>query len=151
MKQNSNQSEINELLKDLKFEKGEQLADLFSEKAKSVAELLKKDYIYAYDKKTQERYKQNKETKITQFRKFYEKILELNEKAKGLNDEDFNIKIKPFVKMLNSKVQYAVTRNVAGENFKALMETSIKAVNSKDELQNFKYFLESIIGFMPKK
>jgi len=87
----------------------------------------------------------------TQFRKFYEKVLELNEKASALEEEDFKLKVLPFVKMLNSKVQYSHSRKHSGENFVTLMETSIKKVASKEELENFKYFLESIIGYMPKK
>ena len=30
------------------------------------------------------------------------------------------------------------------------MKKSIEKVNSAEELQNFKYFLEAIIGYMPK-
>jgi len=89
--------------------------------------------------------------KITQYRKFYEKVLELNEKSKSLEDEDFKIKVLPFLKMLVSKVVYAKKRGNCGDNFEILMKESIKKVNSKEELVNFKYFLEAIIGYMPKK
>jgi len=127
------------LLKNLSFkEQDKQLTELFSTKAEEIAKRLN-DGTNKVDIST------------TQFRKFYEKILELNEKASTLEDNAFDIKIKPFVKMMNSKVQYSHTRGVAGDNFVALMEISIKKGNSKEELQNFKYFLESIIGFMPKK
>ena len=122
------------LLKDISFKaEDKKLANMFSDKSQSIAQKLDGDI------------------KTTQFRKFYEKVLELNEKASGLEDSDFDIKILPFVKMINSKVQYSYTRKHCGNNFVALMEGSIKIVNSKEELQNFKYFLESIIGFMPKK
>lgn len=87
----------------------------------------------------------------TQFRKFYEKVLELNDKAQGLTSEKFEIKILPFLKMMNSKVQYAKTRKLCGNIFETMMDKSIKNVNSASELQNFKYFLEAIIGYMPKK
>ncbi len=91
------------------------------------------------------------DTHTTQFRKFYDKILELNDKAGGLKSpNEYPIKISPFVKMLNSKVQYSKTRGHSGENFVTLMSKSIKKVDSVETLQNFKYFLESIIGFMPK-
>jgi CRISPR-associated protein Csm2 len=93
----------------------------------------------------------NVDISTTQLRKFYEKILELNEKATALEEDDFKIKILPFVKMLNSKVQYSYVRKHCGNNFVTLMESSIKKTSSKEELQNFKYFLESIIGYMPKK
>lgn len=87
----------------------------------------------------------------TQFRKFYEKILELNDKAQGLTQERFEIEILPFLKMLNSKVEYAKTRELVGQNFVNLFRNCIKNVNTASELQNFKYFLEAIIGYMPKK
>lgn len=131
------------LLKNVSFkEKENQLTELFSTKAEKVAKMLN-------DKDAPKGAKIDIST--TQFRKFYEKVLELNEKASGLEDNAFDIKIKPFVKMINSKVQYSNTRGHSGLNFVSLMNLSIKAVNSKEELQNFKYFLESIIGFMPKK
>ena len=93
----------------------------------------------------------NPDISTTQFRKFYEKVLELNDKAQGLSNEKFEIKVLPFLKMMNSKVQYAKTRNLCGFNFEKMMDKSIKNVNSAPELQNFKYFLEAIIGYMPKK
>ena len=88
-----------------------------------------------------------KDVKNTQIRKFYDKVLELYERSQK---EDFS-EILPFVKMLNSKVAYAKTRGVCGNNFEILMKESINKVSTPEELQNFKYFLESIIGFMPKK
>jgi len=112
------------------------LIKLFGEEAKRVAEILN-DGGFRPDIST------------TQFRQFYEKILELNDKAQGI--DDFDIKILPFVKLLNSKVQYSKSRRHCGENFEQMMEKSIKVVNSQTELQNFKYFLEAIIGYMPKK
>jgi len=114
------------------------LAELFGEEAKRVAGLLN-DGGFRPDITT------------TQFRQFYEKILELNDKAQGLDKNNFDIKILPFVKLLNSKVQYSKSRRHCGENFEQMMEKSIKVVNSEEELRNFKYFLEAIIGYMPKK
>jgi CRISPR-associated protein Csm2 len=109
------------------------LVEMFGEKAQKIAKLL------------------NEDIKTTQFRKFYEKVLELNDKAQNLSDDEFKMQVLPFVKMLNSKVQYAKTRKLCKDNFVKLMDVSIKKVNSVQELQNFKYFLEAIIGFMPKK
>jgi len=135
--------QIKKLMKNISFkEKDGKLADMFSSIAEDIAKLLNdKDKKHKPDIST------------TQYRKFYEKILELNEKAYGLNKkaDDFNIKILPFIKMLNSKVEYSKERRLCGENFSILMKESIKKVNSAEELQNFKYFLEAIIGYMPKK
>ena len=87
----------------------------------------------------------------TQFRHFYEKILELNDKAQGLTQNEFEVKVLPFVKLLLSKVQYAKSRKHCGPKFENMMNESIEKVNSAEELKNFKYFLEAIIGYMPKK
>jgi len=137
---------VKKLVEDISFkEEDGQLAELFSSKAEEMAKLLNN----RERKEREERYKPDIST--TQYRKFYEKILELNEKAKGLDEVAFKIKVLPFVKMLNSKVQYSKERKHSGSHFVVLMETSIKAVSSAHELQNFKYLLESIIGYMPKK
>ena len=137
---------MKKLVEDISFkEEDGQLAELFSSKAEEMAKLLNN----RERKEREERYKPDIST--TQYRKFYEKILELNEKAKGLDEVAFKIKVLPFVKMLNSKVQYSKERKHSGSHFVVLMETSIKAVSSAHELQNFKYLLESIIGYMPKK
>jgi len=93
----------------------------------------------------------NIDISTTQYRKFYDKILELTEKSEGLSEKDFKNKILPFVKMVVSKVAYSKSRRHCGNNFEMLMKESIKKVNSEEELKNFKLFLESIIGFMPKK
>jgi len=117
------------------FEETKALAELLGDDARDIATLLNDGH--------------KADISTTQFRQFYEKILELNDKAHGI--EDFDIKILPFVKLLNSKVQYSKSRRHCGENFEQMMEKSIKVVNSQTELQNFKYFLEAIIGYMPKK
>jgi len=118
------------------FKETEELITLFGEEAKKVAQLLNDGY--------------GADIKTTQFRQFYEKILELNEKAQGLKESEFKVKVLPFVKLLNSKVQYSKSRRHCGERFEKMMDKSIKAVNSDTELQNFKYFMEALIGYMPK-
>ena len=117
------------------FGETEALATLFGEDAKDIAKLLNDGY--------------GADISTTQFRQFYNKIVELNDKGQG--NEKFNIEVLPFVKLLNSKVQYSKSRRHCGERFEKMMDKSIKAVNSEIELQNFKYFLEAIIGYMPKK
>jgi len=117
------------------FDDTKELAKLFGEDAKDMAKLLNDGY--------------GADISTTQFRQFYEKILELNDKAQGNNK--FDIEVLPFVKLLNSKVQYSKSRRHCGERFEKMMDKSIKKVNTPKELQNFKYFLEAIIGYMPKK
>ena len=120
------------------FKETEALVELFGDEAKRVAELLN-DGGFRPDITT------------TQFRQFYEKVLELHDKAQGLSVPEFNVKVLPFVKLLNSKVQYSKSRRNCGERFEKMMDKSIKVVNSAEELKNFKYFLEAIIGYMPKR
>ena len=121
---------------DPNFENTEKLAKLFGTEAERIAKLLN-DGGFRPDIST------------TQFRQFYEKILELNDKAEG--NDNFAVEVLPFVKLLNSKVQYSHSRRNCGDKFKSMMEKSIEKVNSAQELKNFKYFLEAIIGYMPKK
>jgi CRISPR-associated protein Csm2 len=130
MKFNCKNYKINEI--DFNFNNGEHLANLFSETAYCIAQILQK------------------ELGATQFRKFYDKVLELNRKARSLDENDYKTKINPFVKLLYSKVAYAKERKVAGDNFEKFMFNSLDKVDSKETLNNFTLFLEAIIGFMPK-
>ena len=86
----------------------------------------------------------------TQIRKFYDQVLDLNNKAK--HNDDFDGEILPFVKMMNSKVAYASTRKGAGGNivnkaFVDMMNSCINQINSKEQLSIFKLFFEAVIGF----
>ena len=88
--------------------------------------------------------------KNTQIRKFFDQVLELNNKAK--HSDDFDGEVLPFVKMLNSKVAYASSRNSAGgklinKAFVDMMNSCIKQVDSKESLEVFKLFFEAVIGF----
>lgn len=87
-------------------------------------------------------------TKKTQARNFYEKVLELEAKSKSEEWQD----VLPFVKMLNSKVAYASTRNSGGrklinEAFVSMMTQCISQVNTKEDLKVFKLFFEAVLGF----
>jgi CRISPR-associated protein Csm2 len=88
----------------------------------------------------------------TQMRKFYDQVLSLQQRAKRMSDEDFQNELLPFVKMLNSKVSYASTRNSGGEkiineSFVKMMSSCINQVESKKDLNTFKLFFEAVIGF----
>lgn len=83
--------------------------------------------------------------KNTQIRKFFDQVLDLNQKAK--NCLDFQSEILPFVKMMNSKVAYASARKSAGGNlvnkaFVDMMTSCINQVDSKEKLEVFKLFLK---------
>lgn len=86
----------------------------------------------------------------TQIRKFFDQVLNLNQKSK--HTDDFQGEVLPFVKMLNSKVAYASTRKGAGGNiinksFVDMMNNCINQVDSKEKLEVFKLFFEAVIGF----
>ena len=82
-------------------------------------------------------------TKKTQVRNFYDKVLELVDKAKK---EDWD-NVLPFVKMLNSKVEYGLSRRVVSQEFKDMMNQCINQIKEKKDLDNFKLFFEAVIGF----
>jgi len=129
---------MNNLIKDISFKTNDKkLTEMFSTKAEKIANLINDG-------------SKRPDTSTTQFRKFYDEILKLDEKSTGLSRDEFEIQVLPFIKMVISKVQYSHTRKNCGKNFVTLMTESIKKVNNEEELHNFKLFLESIIGFMPK-
>ena len=84
-------------------------------------------------------------TKKTQIRNYYDKILELEKRSK----ENFEDTI-PFIKMLNSKVAYGVSRNVVSSQFQDMMKQCISQIdteNDKKKFDNFKLFFEAVLGF----
>jgi CRISPR-associated protein Csm2 len=88
----------------------------------------------------------------TQMRKFYDQVLSLNQKSKPMNNEIFQSDLLPFVKMLNSKVAYAHTRNSGGgkivnSDFVTMMSSCINQIGNKKDLNTFKLFFEAVIGF----
>ncbi len=82
-------------------------------------------------------------TKKTQARNFYEKVLELESKVKNESWEN----VLPFVKMLNSKVAYGVSRKVVSSEFQDMMTQCVSQVNTKEDLTKFKLFFEAVLGF----
>lgn len=82
-------------------------------------------------------------TKKTQARNFYEKVLELENMSKTHEWQE----VVPFVKMLNSKVAYAVNRKVVSFEFQEMMESCISQVNKPEDLKVFKLFFEAVLGF----
>jgi CRISPR-associated protein Csm2 len=86
------------------------------------------------------------DTKSTQMRKFYEYILQLNDRAKSESFEN----ILPFVKMLNSKTAYAKSRGHINDVFVEMLKKCIEQVKSKKDLETFKLFFEAVIGFSKK-
>lgn len=90
-----------------------------------------------------------------QLRNFYDKVLELEEKAINTSDEndEFKSKVLPFVKMLNSKVAYAKNKQQGSVNqaFVVFMNEAIRQIVDKATFGNFKFLFEAIIGFYEKE
>ncbi len=94
--------------------------------------------------KTAEKWaKKIEKTKKSQVRNFYDEVLKLQARAKK---EGFD-EVLPFVKMLNSKVAYAVNRKVATKEFEKFMSECIKKIDSEEKLDIFQLFFEAVIGF----
>jgi len=88
-----------------------------------------------------------------QLRNFYDKVLELEEKAINSTEDEFKYKVLPFVKMLNSKVVYAKNKQQGSVNqaFVEFMSEAIRQVKDKETFANFKFLFEAIIGFYEKE
>jgi CRISPR-associated protein Csm2 len=86
-------------------------------------------------------------TKKTQARNFYDKVLDLE---KEIQDKGFDATY-PFIKMLNSKVAYAVNRRVVSREFQEMMEQALKQIKNDSEgeqtFRNFKLFFEAVLGY----
>lgn len=89
--------------------------------------------------------------KINQIRSFYDKVMELNEKAQNMTDETYKKEVFPFVIMLNSKVAYTKTRSLVSGTFVKMMNQCVEKAITVEKMNNFKLFFEAVIGFYPKK
>ena len=88
-----------------------------------------------------------------QLRNFYDKVLELEEKAINATDDEFESKVLPFIKMLNSKVAYAKNKQQGSVNeaFVIFMNEAIEQVTDKKSFTNFRFLFEAILGFFEKE
>ncbi len=85
-------------------------------------------------------------TNKNQIRNFYEKILEFHDAIFVKKNKTYE-ELEPFIKMLNSKVEYAKGRKVAKGAFVNFMKNGINEIKNKDDLKNFKLLFEAVIGF----
>lgn len=102
----------------------------------------KKD-IELFNKTASDWAKKIERTKKTQLRNFYDRVLELQSEIEKNSFED----ILPFIKMLNSKVAYAVNRRVASREFEQMMNECIDQIDSVQKFETFKLFFEAVLGF----
>ena len=106
--------------------------ELFTKKAEELAEAI---------------YGNRKEplTNKNQIRNFYDKLLKYYDEV--FIEKKDSEEVKPFVKMLISKVEYAKGRKVAKGEFVDFMKNGIGKINSKEDLKTFKLLFEAVIGY----
>ncbi len=87
-----------------------------------------------------------------QLRNFYDKVLELEEKTINAKDGEFETKILPFIKMLNSKVAYAKNRQQSSVNqaFVEFINEAMRQIVDPKTFANFKFLFEAVVGFYQK-
>jgi len=84
--------------------------------------------------------------KRTQLRKFYDEIIELNNRVKRNPDDWSNI--LALVNMVIAKVVYAKGRNnLVSDDFVKLMKNCIAQVEYPEDLDVFAHFFEAFMGF----
>jgi len=86
-------------------------------------------------------------TKKTQARNFYDRVLQLEKEIKEHGFES----VYPFIKMLNSKVAYGVSRKVVSSEFQEMMSQCLDQIKLDDKgeqtFKHFKLFFEAVLGF----
>lgn len=85
---------------------------------------------------------QNGRNKSTQLRRFYDEICRLHDKG----ERDFERRL-PFVHMILSRVAYAKSRKLVGDQFYQLMQTCLRQIENWQTFDNFKHFMEAFMGF----
>ncbi len=116
--------------KGFRNDKGKLRAELLSEEAKKIADIIAP------------------RTNTTQLRAFYGEVKALQNR---IEDEEESFEdILPFILMLKSKASYKYgTKNIPIEfrNFIFSVVDEIKKVNTKQAFEDFCYFFEAIVGF----
>ena len=121
--------------------------ELFNKTALKWAEMIfeDKEYIEKERKGRVEKNFKKDPIKTTQMRKFYDQILLKYNEVK-IEKKEFD-EVLPFIKMINSKVEYAYNRELISKSFRKMMITSIEQIENEKKLENFKLFFEAVIGF----
>jgi len=94
-------------------------------------------------------------TKKTQARNFYDRVLqlekEIEENGKKHGKKHGFESVYPFIKMLNSKVAYGVSRKVVSSEFQEMMSQCLDQIKLDDKgeqtFKHFKLFFEAVLGF----
>jgi CRISPR-associated protein Csm2 len=83
--------------------------------------------------------------KSTQLRRFYDEIVMWDNKVMMYQNR-FN-EYLPFIRMLNAKVAYAYGRKLVDSNYTKLLSHCLTQVNTPEQMQTFKLFMEAFMGF----
>jgi len=114
--------------KNLKFDLNEELTILLTKRAQELAREI-------YESRISK----------SQIRNFYDKILEYRDKVVK-EKKDFE-EVKPFIKMLISKAEYAKGRKVITQEFAQFIKSGVDQIESKEDLKRFQLFFEAMFGF----
>ncbi|WP_186443196.1 type III-A CRISPR-associated protein Csm2 [Desulfobotulus alkaliphilus] len=116
-------------------------AELFSKEAERMAEKLGnegKNFKGKIDK-----------NKSSQIRKFYDELVRLADEVRHA-PERWPL-IEPRVHMLVAKAAYASGRGLVSDGFRGFIQDGATSVSNPEELQIWKDYFESIIGFFKMK
>jgi len=85
--------------------------------------------------------------KNSQVRRYFDEIVRLNTQVQQADENQFRYQILPQVHMLIAKVVYAKGRKLVTDSFVEMMKSGIEQIQDRKDLQVFKNFLESFMGF----
>lgn len=88
------------------------------------------------------------QTSYTQTRRFYDTLIQLQSKAKSLDNSKFQIEILPHVFLIKAQVKYAYGRSHSGEYFSEFISKNIDDITDKKSLDNFLLYFEAVLGFL---
>lgn len=118
-------------------------AELYSVTAEETAQYFLKQY-----KDDPKNNKTNGANKRTQLRGFYDEIVTWDQKAKRMDDAEFNTVALPLIQMIRAKVAYAKGRGLVDSAYLETLNHCLKQVSDKSTLRNFKLFMEAVTGFL---
>lgn len=95
--------------------------------------------------------KNDKQLSSSQLRKFHFEVKQIEERCKGMSNDDFLEKMRPLVKMLKSKVAYACRvpgkERKVPEAFKKFMDSMIDNIETIDDFMAFALCFEAVVGY----
>ena len=111
-------------------------ANLFSDTAREMAEIMARDY---------------RSNKPTQLRRFYDEIVMWDTRINGQSNPEKSDAIfkksLPFIRMMNAKIAYAKGRKLVNDDYLELLNHCLKEVKDPQSMGYFKLFMEAFMGF----